>query len=50
MMREEAARAMISQNVDYFTIEPDAIFGRHAPLEIEIGAGSRGFTDVFRTY
>jgi tRNA (guanine-N7-)-methyltransferase len=41
--REAAARAMISQNVDYFTIEPDAIFGRPAPLEIEIGAGRGDF-------
>jgi len=41
--REVAARAMISQNVPYFTIEPDAIFGRLAPLEIEIGAGRGDF-------
>jgi tRNA (guanine-N(7)-)-methyltransferase len=41
--REEASRAMISQNVDYFTIEPDPIFGRCAPLEIEIGAGRGDF-------
>ena len=41
--REAAARAMISQNVPYFTIEPDAIFGRRAPLEIEIGAGRGDF-------
>ncbi len=34
---------MISQSVDYFTIEPDAIFGRRAPLEIEIGAGRGDF-------
>ena len=40
---EDAARAMISQNVDYFTIEPDAVFGRRAPLEIEIGAGRGDF-------
>src|SRR5579863_944758 len=41
--REDASRAMISQSVDYFTIEPDAIFGRRAPLEIEIGAGRGDF-------
>jgi len=34
---------MLSQNVDYFTIEPDAIFARRAPLEIEIGAGRGDF-------
>lgn len=38
-----AARAMISQQVPYFTIEPEAIFGRRAPLEIEIGAGKGEF-------
>jgi tRNA (guanine-N7-)-methyltransferase len=41
--REDASRAMLAQNVDYFTIEPDAIFGRRAPLEIEIGAGRGDF-------
>src|SRR5271170_4111372 len=40
---DDAARAMLSQNVDYFTIEPDAIFARRAPLEIEIGAGRGDF-------
>jgi tRNA (guanine-N7-)-methyltransferase len=40
---EAASRAMLSQKVDYFTIEPGAIFGRHAPLEIEIGAGKGDF-------
>jgi len=40
---EAASRAMLSQNVDYFTIEPEAIFGRRAPLEIEIGAGKGDF-------
>ncbi len=34
---------MLSQNVDYFSIEPEAIFGRRAPLEIEIGAGKGDF-------
>jgi tRNA (guanine-N7-)-methyltransferase len=41
--RDDAARAMLSQNVDYFTIEPEAIFARRAPLEIEIGAGRGDF-------
>jgi tRNA (guanine-N(7)-)-methyltransferase len=40
---DDAARAMLSQNVDYFTIEPEAIFARRAPLEIEIGAGRGDF-------
>jgi tRNA (guanine-N7-)-methyltransferase len=40
---EAASRAMLSQDVPYFTIEPDAIFGRRAPLEIEIGAGKGDF-------
>jgi len=40
---EAASRAMLSQNVPYFTIEPEAIFGRRAPLEIEIGAGKGDF-------
>ncbi len=34
---------MLSQNVSYFSIEPEAIFGRRAPLEIEIGAGKGDF-------
>jgi len=41
--REAASRAMISQDVPYFTIEPEKIFGRRAPLEIEIGAGKGEF-------
>lgn len=41
--REAASRVMLSQEVDYFTIEPDAIFARRAPLEIEIGAGKGDF-------
>ena len=40
---EAASRAMLLQEVNYFTIEPDAIFGRRAPLEIEIGAGKGDF-------
>src|ERR1700730_4963845 len=38
-----ASRAMLSQDVAYFTVEPEAIFGRRAPLEIEIGAGKGDF-------
>jgi tRNA (guanine-N(7)-)-methyltransferase len=41
--REDASRAMLSQNVEYFSVEPEAIFGRRAPLEIEIGAGRGDF-------
>ena len=41
--REDASRAMLPQNVDYFSIEPEVIFGRRAPLEIEIGAGRGDF-------
>ena len=41
--REAASRVMLSQEVDYFTIEPEAIFARRAPLEIEIGAGKGDF-------
>jgi tRNA (guanine-N7-)-methyltransferase len=40
---EAASRAMLSQNVPYFSIEPEVIFGRRAPLEIEIGAGKGDF-------
>jgi tRNA (guanine-N7-)-methyltransferase len=40
---EAASRAMLSQDVPYFSIEPEAIFGRRAPLEIEIGAGKGDF-------
>jgi tRNA (guanine-N7-)-methyltransferase len=41
--REAASRVMLSQEVAYFTIEPNAIFARRAPLEIEIGAGKGEF-------
>jgi tRNA (guanine-N7-)-methyltransferase len=40
---EAASRALLSQDVAYFTIEPEAIFGRRAPLEVEIGAGRGDF-------
>ena len=34
---------MLSQDVPYFTVDAEAIFGRRAPLEIEIGAGKGEF-------
>jgi tRNA (guanine-N7-)-methyltransferase len=40
---EAATRAMLSHEVEVFTVEPDAIFERRAPLEIEIGAGKGDF-------
>jgi tRNA (guanine-N7-)-methyltransferase len=41
--REAAARVMVPCDNSYFTIEPERLFGRHAPLEIEIGAGRGDF-------
>src|ERR1700693_6077850 len=41
--REAASRVMLSQEVDCFAVEPDEIFVRRAPLEIEIGAGKGEF-------
>ncbi|HLX37210.1 MAG TPA: hypothetical protein VKR29_05390 [Candidatus Binataceae bacterium] len=41
--RDAASRVMLSQEVPYFAVEPDAIFPRRAPLEIEIGAGKGEF-------
>jgi tRNA (guanine-N7-)-methyltransferase len=41
--REAASRVMLSNDVPYFSIEPEAIFARRAPLEIEIGAGKGEF-------
>ncbi len=38
-----AARVMVPNGGDYFTIEPDALFARVAPLEIELGAGRGDF-------
>lgn len=40
---EAASRVMLSQDVTVFAIEPDEIFGRRAPLEVEIGAGKGDF-------
>jgi len=47
--REAAARVMLSQEVPYFTVDPDAIFARRAPLEIEIGAGRGDFIIGYAT-
>jgi tRNA (guanine-N7-)-methyltransferase len=41
--REEAGRAWIESDPRLFAIYPPAIFGRSAPLEIEIGAGKGEF-------
>jgi tRNA (guanine-N7-)-methyltransferase len=40
---QAAARVMLSQDVAAFTVEPDQIFSRPAPLEVEIGAGKGDF-------
>jgi len=40
---EAATRAMLSHDVEVFTVVPDAIFERRALLEIEIGAGKGDF-------
>ncbi|HVA79701.1 MAG TPA: hypothetical protein VNF29_02120 [Candidatus Binataceae bacterium] len=41
--RAGAERVLIEARDGLFTIEPDAIFGRKAPLEIELGAGRGEF-------
>jgi tRNA (guanine-N7-)-methyltransferase len=41
--RAVAARVLVGRDGPYFTIEPRALFGRDAPLEIEIGAGRGDF-------
>jgi tRNA (guanine-N7-)-methyltransferase len=38
-----AARLTVAADTSYFTIEPRLVFGREAPLEIEIGAGRGDF-------
>ncbi len=38
-----AARVLVPSIGDYFTVEPSALFGREAPLELEIGAGRGDF-------
>ena len=39
----DGGRRMIVACANYFTIEPDSLFRRAAPLEIEIGAGRGDF-------
>jgi tRNA (guanine-N7-)-methyltransferase len=41
--RATAMRVMVPCDGAYFAIEPQALFGREAPLEIEIGAGRGDF-------
>jgi tRNA (guanine-N7-)-methyltransferase len=41
--RAAAAPIMAAGRTDYFTIEPHELFGRDAPLELEIGAGRGDF-------
>ena len=41
--REIGERVLITPDDRVFTIDPQAIFGRRAPLEIEIGAGKGEF-------
>jgi tRNA (guanine-N7-)-methyltransferase len=42
-MRDAAGLAMAGFGDTYFTIDPVSLFGRRAPLEIEIGAGRGDF-------
>lgn len=41
--REVGERVLIAPEAGFFTIDPPAIFGRRAPVEIEIGAGKGEF-------
>src|SRR5579863_4931818 len=41
--RAAAAPIIAAGRADYFTVEPRELFGREAPLEIEIGAGRGDF-------
>lgn len=41
--REMAARVLAGCRADYFSIEPRELFGREAPLELELGAGRGDF-------
>jgi tRNA (guanine-N7-)-methyltransferase len=41
--RAIAARILVACTGDYFRVEPREIFGREAPLELEIGAGRGEF-------
>jgi tRNA G46 methylase TrmB len=38
-----AARVIVPCAGPYFTVDPQALFGRDAPLELEIGAGRGDF-------
>ena len=38
-----AARVTVAADSRYFTIEPASLFGREAPLEVELGAGRGDF-------
>jgi tRNA (guanine-N7-)-methyltransferase len=39
----EGGGSLLVSCADYFTIEPNSLFGREAPLEVEIGAGRGDF-------
>jgi tRNA (guanine-N7-)-methyltransferase len=41
--RKIAERVLIKSDASFFTIDPPAMFGRIAPIEIEIGAGKGEF-------
>ena len=41
--REIGERVLFAPDDDLFTIDPPAMFGRSAPIEIEIGAGKGEF-------
>jgi tRNA (guanine-N7-)-methyltransferase len=41
--REAAARVLVPSDGPYFAIEPQSLFARAAPLEIELGAGRGDF-------
>ncbi|HYB89488.1 MAG TPA: hypothetical protein VEC38_00445 [Candidatus Binataceae bacterium] len=41
--REAAHRAMVAHDRSLFAIDPERIFGRRAPLEVELGAGKGEF-------
>jgi tRNA (guanine-N7-)-methyltransferase len=41
--RAAAANVMVQRDREYFSVEPSQMFGREAPLELEIGAGRGDF-------
>jgi tRNA (guanine-N7-)-methyltransferase len=41
--REAAARVLVPSDRPYFAIEPQSLFARAAPLEVELGAGRGDF-------